>query len=325
LNDNPFFSIIIPVFNVAEYLESCLNSVISQSFTDFEAILVEDGSTDGSDKICDKLSQNDSRIKVIHKENEGVAVARNTGINKASGNYILFLDSDDKFKPEILQNIYNKISETNAEIIVFGYERINSSNQILLVSKPDIDFTKNTLHKKSTDLTFLLWNKAYKKNLFNNINLKMAEGITFSEDSYITLALQNQTNNFAFIPETGYSYLCRATSVTQNMNIKNHLDRLKAVTLMDELYKSNKDKPSVLNNIKFDTKFFYIDPKYDYSKSELLHNFKLWRKTFPESTHCFTNKIANKKIMIYVKLITFHMDLFANILFQLNKKNRNKG
>ena len=120
----PFFSIIIPVYNVAGYLEKSISSIKNQSFSDFECILIDDGSTDNSPTICDELVKNDSRFHVIHKKNEGVAVARNIGIEKSSGEYILFLDSDDTFELNLLENIFNETKKEFYDIVVFGYKRI---------------------------------------------------------------------------------------------------------------------------------------------------------------------------------------------------------
>ena len=320
LMNSPFFSIIIPVYNVAPYLEKCVKSITEQSFSDFECILVDDGSIDGSAKLCDELQQADKRIKIIHKQNEGVAVARNKGIQQANGAYLLFVDSDDTLKPSILSNIANKIKETDADIAVFGYERITESGQVLLTSVPNERFSKKIMQEKSSDLTFLLWNKAYKRSLFENINLKTIEGITFSEDSYLTLALQKQTEKITFLNEIGYSYLCRATSVTQKMSLKNHTDRIYAVTLMDSLYSHTEKRPKVLKYIKFDTKFFYIDPNIYYEKEIFLSQCKQWRTTFSDCNACITKKIGTKKMYLYVLLVRIHLDNLAYMFY--SKKNK---
>ena len=315
---SPFFSIIIPVFNVKDYLEKCVQSVTSQSFDNFEIIIIDDGSSDGSEKICDKLAQNDNRIKIIHKKNEGVAVARNTGIAKAVGEYILFLDSDDTFSPNLLENISNKISKTNADIIVFGYKRITENGKVLRVSYPKEDCTLEFMMSKIKDLPFLLWAKSYKKTLFNALDLNAIRGITFSEDSYLALALQKQAKSTEFISDTGYNYLCRKTSVTQNMSEKNHLDRIKAVKLIDSLYNNESEKPPILNEIKFNTKFFYIDPNCSYVKGKFFKNCKVWRKTFPESNFYKSSELKTIKMKVYVFFIRLHFDLIAYILYRIS-------
>lgn len=107
--NSPKISIIVPVYNVEQYLENCINSVLNQSFRNFQLILVDDGSKDSSGEICDRFVQKDSRVKVIHKSNAGVSAARNAGIDIATGQFICFIDSDDWIESEYLQKIVDEI------------------------------------------------------------------------------------------------------------------------------------------------------------------------------------------------------------------------
>jgi glycosyltransferase involved in cell wall biosynthesis len=122
-------SVICPVYNVALYLEECINSVINQSFSDWELILVDDGSTDNCDKICDEYVTKDTRISVIHKENGGVASARNLGMTHAKGEYVIFLDSDDLFKPNALRDLYDvALQNTDCYIVQGAHEVMKYSS-----------------------------------------------------------------------------------------------------------------------------------------------------------------------------------------------------
>ena len=114
-------SVIVPVYNVELLLDRCVSSITNQTFTNLEIILVDDGSTDGSGMICDLWSDKDTRVKVIHKKNGGLASARNAGLVLASGNYISFVDSDDWISPEMLRILYEKINLNNADIAVCNY------------------------------------------------------------------------------------------------------------------------------------------------------------------------------------------------------------
>lgn len=116
-------SIIIPAYNVAGYLEKCLDSILAQTFQEYEVILVDDGSTDDTPVICDTYAQKDSRIGVTHKKNEGVSIARNTGIDIAKGEYILFFDGDDFVEPYTCEELYKLIKEKQADTIIYGYHR----------------------------------------------------------------------------------------------------------------------------------------------------------------------------------------------------------
>ncbi|MCT8647817.1 glycosyltransferase, partial [Glaesserella parasuis] len=135
------FSVIIPVYNVEKYIIQCLNSVVYQSFSDIEVILVNDGSKDSSGTICDEYAKNDTRIKVIHKENGGLSSARNVGLKSAVGEYILFLDSDDFWLTERFLEDIDRVIETssnNLDMIVFPFSYYLSDNK-------NIDYTFNDI------------------------------------------------------------------------------------------------------------------------------------------------------------------------------------
>ena len=178
------------------------------------------------------------------------------------------------------------------------------------------------MYRDFSDLTFLLVNKAYRRFLFEKVNSKIVEGITFSEDSLLALSLEKNTYKYAFLTQAGYNYLCRSTSVTQRMSMKNHEDRMKAVKLMDSLYDSEKMKPEVLKSIKFDTKFFYIDPRISYSKETFLRNCKIWRETFPESNSQKTSEIGTVKMALYVLLIRLHLDKTAYKFYEMKQRGK---
>ena len=116
--EKPLISVVVPVYNVEKYLEQCVNSIINQTYDNLEIILVNDGSKDKSPYLCDELAKKDSRISVIHKENGGPAETRNVGTEKASGEYIAFVDSDDWIHPKYIEILYNNLKENNAEISI---------------------------------------------------------------------------------------------------------------------------------------------------------------------------------------------------------------
>lgn len=127
------FSVIVPVYNVEKYIVQCVESILLQSYKDFELILVDDGSTDGSGKICDDFAASDHRIRVIHKENGGLSAARNTGIKAATGDYLVFLDSDDFWLTEqVLTHVAQMLDRTAATVVQFGYEFFRDNENVLV-------------------------------------------------------------------------------------------------------------------------------------------------------------------------------------------------
>ena len=122
-------SIIIPVYNVVEWLDQCMDSVINQTFTDFEVLLIDDGSTDGSDLKCDDWFQKDKRIRVFHKKHEGVWISRNFGIQKAEGKYLAFVDSDDWIDKQYIEKLYDRARKTDADIVGCDFWRFNNQTK----------------------------------------------------------------------------------------------------------------------------------------------------------------------------------------------------
>lgn len=118
---NPKISVIVPIYNAELYLEECIHSVLNQTLRDIELLLIDDGSTDGSFRICEEYSKKDNRVQVFRNKNVGQGLERNFGVKKAAGEYIAFLDSDDQYKEDALERLYQKAMETNADMVSGGY------------------------------------------------------------------------------------------------------------------------------------------------------------------------------------------------------------
>lgn len=315
----PYFSIIVPVYNVKEYLEKCLESVLSQSFQDFECILIDDGSKDGSAQICDALAAQDKRIRVVHKENEGVAIARNTGIRMARGDFLMFLDSDDTFSLDLLEMSASKLKQTNSDILVFGYQRVKDNGMSIYQSLPGENCSITSLLNDRYDLSFLLWNKIYAKKLFDGIDLERLKGITFSEDSILTIDLLSKSDKICFLPIIGYNYLCRENSATQGMTERHNLDELKATRIIADILQGTGYKnPRILSIKKFNAKFFLINPDKKFTLKQFISNCKEWRGIFPEvnSFEYSSHFVKTRLMRMYVSLIIKKLDFLAWILYK---------
>ena len=163
---NDLISIIIPVFNVKEYLDRCIRSVVSQTYTNLEIILVDDGSTDGSGPLCDLWSSKDSRIKVIHKENEGVAAARNDGLAITKGDYIGFADPDDWMESTMFEVLLNVIKRFNADIAICGFEEIKQTGTLIKQVAYTRCYTREeALYElvRDADVQNYVWNKLFRR------------------------------------------------------------------------------------------------------------------------------------------------------------------
>lgn len=234
-------SVIIPIYNVEEYLEKCLNSVINQTYKNLEIILIDDGSTDKSGEICDKYAKKDKRIIVIHKENSGVADARNRGLKIATGEYFGFVDSDDYIELDMFETLYNLQEKNNADIsIVSFYEIYNEKIISVRDSGKFTEYTKTGALKEllmDRDIQSYVWNKLFKRELFEGIEFPTNKNY---EDIAIMLLIFEKAEKTVLLQEPKYYYQRRDNSIT---GIKN--------------YKTYKDKLDVAYN-----KFMYLDGKY---------------------------------------------------------------
>lgn len=174
-------SIITPVYKVEKYLKKCIDSILNQTFSDFELFIVDDGSPDSCGAIADEYAQNDSRVYVIHKNNGGAPSARNAGIERARGKYFYFPDSDDWLEPTYLEELYNLAQKTNAKLVVSGYTMEyyeNNANQSYVVSVPekhysDINKVRNNLHQYFDNMMMAVpWNKLYRADYIKKYNIK---------------------------------------------------------------------------------------------------------------------------------------------------------
>lgn len=182
-------SVIVPVYNVESYINRCIDSILSQSFTDFELILVDDGSTDSSGRICDEYSFKDERINVIHKLNGGQSSARNDGINIARGKYLSFIDADDYVAPAMLETLYELIIKYDADISECGYISVFKNEEVICEFGEGIEFGEGSfLLEKflNADIFYGVVTKLFKTSLFDN--RRFPPGRIF-EDTWMTMAL----------------------------------------------------------------------------------------------------------------------------------------
>ena len=183
-------SVIVPIYKSEKYLPGCISSVIEQSFKDLEIILVDDGSQDNCPKICDDYAKKDARIKVIHQKNKGQSAARNTGINNATGEYLFFVDSDDRLHPQAIEILLDIAEKTNSPITISNYFLKSSKKQkfSLFLDTCSIEFKFHTKPVKdmlkTRYVSSLVWNKLFRRELFKN--WRFIEGIKFEDWPLIT-------------------------------------------------------------------------------------------------------------------------------------------
>ena len=216
----PKASVIVPVYKVEEYLEKCVQSILAQTERDFELILVDDGSPDRCGALCDSLAQTDSRIRVIHQENQGLGGARNTGIREARGDWLLLVDSDDWIEPKILEKAMEAGLREEADLVMFAFRTVDEQGRELGVFREDMPKERGIglqEHKEALLTAPCAWNKLYRRSFFQGTGLAYPPRVWY-EDIRTTPKLLAAASRVVFLSYVGYDYLSRTGSITKNQN-----------------------------------------------------------------------------------------------------------
>lgn len=219
-------SIVIPVFNAEGYLDCCLKSIVSQTYNNWEVILIDDGSKDSSAGICDKYAEKYPNIRCIHKRNGGVSSARNTGIEQAQGEWIFFCDADDMLLPGALEKMTAEAERHQTEFLMFGYEKVSETGKSLLkkIEEKDkvINRNKALLEMfKASDYPYqgYLWCKLFKRNIITENHISFDEKISFNEDRlFIIEYLTKVKSDVFYTTYPVYKYIERSNSAMGSLN-----------------------------------------------------------------------------------------------------------
>lgn len=229
-------SIIVPVYNVREYLEECLDSILQQSYRKLEIIIVDDGSTDGSSEICDSYAHKDSRIIVIHQSNQGLSGARNTGLDHIHGEWIAFVDSDDIIDIRMYETMHSYAERYSSEMVVCGVQSFRAVNrekmiegQIRAAESPAVcaekEYWKNYDRGGST-IYDVVWNKLYKSSLWKDV--RFPEG-KYCEDVFVMHHIVSRCRKICLIPDVFCWYRLRSSSIMHEKYNEKHLDAVEAL------------------------------------------------------------------------------------------------
>lgn len=226
---NPLVSIIVPVYKVEKYIRRCIDSILSQTYQDFELIIIDDGSPDHSGKICDEYAKKDRRIHVIHQENQGISAARNTGIKKSCGEYLCFVDSDDYVNVHLLSTVIPQMTEKNADAAIFNaqvvYGRVYGKILGWNIQSNQVESSQIKQYLLQGYDSYV-WKKIYKRIIWKDIVFPIGKKY---EDLYVIAHLVQNISNIIAIPNILYYYECEDHgSITQNRNIRSLFDACEA-------------------------------------------------------------------------------------------------
>lgn len=248
----PLLSIIVPVYKVENYLPKCIDSILAQTFTDFELILVEDGSPDNCPALCDAAAEKDARVRVIHQKNGGLSAARNAGLDAARGAWVGFVDSDDYIAPEMYEVLYQAVQSTGADLALCDYAEVDEAGapcQSMHVSLSEGELTGQELLKRASGLMVqLAWNKLYRRAIFTQ--LRYPEG-KLNEDLFLIPEVCLQIQKAVVVPKALYYYVQRGGSIMSGNKTLRHFDAAEAAQRYWDCLVENAAYDALANAAKF--------------------------------------------------------------------------
>lgn len=281
----PQISIIIPVYNVEKYIRQCLDSVISQTFTDWECWLIDDGSTDSSKDICDEYAVEYKRFNVIHKKNEGSSIARKCGMEASEAPFVVAIDSDDWVEPDYLQSMYDCIIKNDADVVTCGYYMNFPDNQMYCPNEPTDMSPQTVIHETLRHkLHAGLWCKMFKRSLFTDYDVCWPQ-YGYYEDMYVFVSIMQYAKKITYLPKATYHYRFNTNSLSFNADIpkriKMYTELFGNLTALNEKYHLDKDvetSRALDDCVNFEKRLIILNfyNKYD----DFQHLFK----HFPNST-----------------------------------------
>lgn len=234
----PTISVIAPVYNIENYIKCCVDSILAQTFTDFELLLIDDGSTDNSGTICDEYANKDRRVKVVHKKNGGQTSARNAGLEQAVGEWICHIDGDDWVSPEYLEMLISKAEAEDADIaecdFCFAYPDFEKIHRKYSWRKQGVEGLAEYIASGWTTL----WGSIQKRRLYTDNGFKNPEGISYCEDFHLMSRLISVTGKVAKVNEPLYYYRQQPDSIMHNLDKNTMRDEIWVYTDTIEYFKS---------------------------------------------------------------------------------------
>lgn len=257
-------SVIMAVYNVELYIKRAIDSILNQTFKDFELICIDDGSTDLSGKICDEYARIDNRVKVYHKTNGGVASARQFGYDVMSGEYCIHCDPDDWFEQTALEELYNKAKETEADIVISDYYKNIEQKQLYKKQKVSLNHNECINNILNNKMCGSLCNKLIKTDIIRKNNIRFIPNINYCEDELVCIRLFVHDLRIDYLPKAFYHYFQRENSIVQKLISTNDMKtRLKVFDIEKSYLNKELFKRGILNN-SVRIKYIFLNSLPDY-------------------------------------------------------------
>ena len=293
-------SIIIPVYNAEKYLSFCIESILNQTYTEFELILVDDGSSDCSAGICDLYADKDSRIKAIHDKNHGVSHARNIGLRLAKGSFIAFCDADDMYKSDYLMQMRNTILNSKADIVICNYSYLRDTKEKVIGKRKSGVIDKDELYRRifiDNTIGGFVWNKFFRKSLLTEMDFN--ENMQVCEDTYFLCKTLNRTSNIYYLENSLYLYRLHENSVMAGAkNMFDNFGNLKYALVYEKMLSENIIAQEYAHYVKANLCVLAIGAKCDY-----LNDYRRIDKNKISKTRNYKNRVDKNIVQKTNKII----------------------
>ena len=316
-------SVIIPIYNTEKYLRRCVDSVLNQTFVDYEILLIDDGSTDDSASICHEYAQKYDRIKAIHAHHLGVASARNLGLKLAKGKYIMFCDSDDYAEPDWIQTLYETI-EKNPDSSVFSAFLKNNidegtEKEVILPNSDNITQMDNTEYYciYINSLSSFLWNRIYRRDIINKNDLVFPSNLLQGEDLLFNIEYMKLCKNFVHVPKPLYHWVDNNVETLTRVFNPYYFDVLKEFYYPRLRIISDKDKQVFYDNsfYRFYTSMDLVfDERNKATRREKIKycNYILKSDVFIDATKHAGKEQCNNKLKFILKFKNYRLLSFVS-------------
>ena len=299
-------SVIVPVYNIEGYIERCLKSIQKQTYPRFEVIIIDDGSTDNSLLLCQKFAKKYRNFRVINQKNQGLSAARNTGIKKATGDFLAFVDGDDEILPNFLADLMTAAEVADAEIAICGFFEVYLKNTRIVKNKSRQSMTVKTGREAVKDLLIfqknieiVTWNKLYKKELFHEVRFPVGK---ICEDNLTTYKLLARAKKVVYLDLVLYRYFRRNNSITKKTNQLVFCERREEAAEAAVRFFQNSDEAEAAEYSLLLAYFKYID--FALSGRIEKKYFKIYRqKILERRTEFLQLKCLDKKRELYLNLV----------------------
>lgn len=300
-------SVIVPVYKAESYLHKCIDSILQQSFRDFELILVDDGSPDASGRICDEYAKIDQRVSVVHKSNGGVSSARQKGLNMAKGDYVIFVDSDDWVEPDYLSELYNKALRESADMVICDFYEIERGEKNRVDCSFEFVSSDELVKSLFCGFRCFCMNKLVRRSAFTDNSIEFPLDISIGEDMYVMVSLFKAGIIPVYLNRALYNYTIdvNANSLSRNFSLNHYRDTLRMLDLFRKLMKEH-----IYYNVCEDYIIHRLVSRCFYGQLFSSKEFKNEMSKYKKNILRNSNIATLKKIMYYMACIGFYRPMY---------------